>query len=80
MDSSWGAALWRQFGAAIDTLDRALVACPTSLWTECLWPNPPPPPLPPSFAEFWYVAHHALVGLDLHLAARAGCRYERVGG
>ncbi len=68
MEISWSTALWRQFGAAIDMLDNALVACPASLWTQRLWPNPPPPHFPPQFAEFWYVAFHALVWLDLYLS------------
>ena len=68
MEASWRTALWRQFGAAIDTLENALVACPDWLWTERLWPNPPPPWFPPSFAEFWYVTFHALVWLDLYLS------------
>lgn len=68
METSWSTALWRQFGAAIDVLERALVACPDSLWTQRLWPAPPPPPFPPRFAEFWYVAFHALVWLDLYLS------------
>jgi len=68
MESLWGAALWRQFGAAIDMLDDALAACPAALWTGRLWPNPPPPYFPPQFAEFWYVSFHSLVWLDLYLA------------
>ncbi len=60
--------MWRQVGAAIDVLDNALVACPASLWTQRLWPDPPPPPFPPPFAEFWYVAFHTLVWLDLYLS------------
>jgi len=68
MDPSWSTALWRQLGAAIDTLDDALVACPTPLWTRRLWPDPPARWFPPPFGEFWYVAFHALVWLDLYLA------------
>jgi len=68
VESLWSIALWRQFGAAIDTLDNALVACPASLWTERLWPNSPPPWFPPQFAEFWYVTFHTLVWLDLYLS------------
>ena len=68
METSWSTALWRQFGAAIDTLDHALVACPAALWTQRLWRDPPPPPFPPQFGEFWYVAYHALVWLDLYLS------------
>ncbi|GCE29956.1 hypothetical protein KDA_54400 [Dictyobacter alpinus] len=29
-------ALWRQFGAAIDMLEHALLACPAELWEEHL--------------------------------------------
>ena len=68
MDTSWSTALWRQFGAAIDILDNALVACPAALWQERIWPNPPEPPFPPQFGEFWYVGHHTLVWLDLYLS------------
>jgi hypothetical protein len=68
MDAAWRTALWRQVGAAIDTLDNALVACPAALWTRRLWPNPPAPHFPPQFAEFWYVAFHGLVWLDLYLS------------
>ena len=32
MDSLWTTALWQQFGAAIDMLDNAVIACPTTLW------------------------------------------------
>ena len=60
MDTSWRTALWRQFGAAIDMFDNALVACPAALWTQRLWRAPPPPEFPPQFAEFWYVSFHAL--------------------
>ena len=42
MDTAWRTALWRQFGAAIDMLDNALVACPASLWTQRLWRAPRP--------------------------------------
>ena len=68
MDSLWSTALWRQFGAAIDMLDNAVVACPDSLWQERLWRDPTPEEFPPQFAEFWYVTFHALVWLDLYLS------------
>jgi hypothetical protein len=60
-------ALWQQFGATIDMLENALLACPAALWKERLWRTPPPPEFPPQFAEFWYVTYHALVWLDLYL-------------
>ena len=68
METSWSTALWRQFGAAIDMLDNAVVACPSTLWTQRLWPAPPPPQFPPQFAEFWYISFHVLVWLDLYLS------------
>lgn len=67
-ESMWNTALWRQFGAAIDLLEKALFACPEALWTRRIWPTPPPSEFPPQFAEFWYVSYHALVWLDLYLA------------
>lgn len=67
METLWGSALWRQFGATIETLDHVLLACPEELWQERLWPSPPEPPFPPQFAEFWYVSYHTLVWLDLYL-------------
>ncbi len=67
MDSFWRAIVWAQFGAAIDMLDNALVACPDALWRQRLWRDPVDHPLPPGRAEFWYVAYHALFWLDLYL-------------
>jgi DinB superfamily len=68
METTLRTALWRQFGAAIEMLENALVACPTSLWKVRLWRDPLPPEFPPQFAEFWYVTFHALVWLDLYLS------------
>jgi hypothetical protein len=68
METTLRTALSRQFGAAIDMLEHALLACPTSLWKERLWSVPPPSEFPPQFAEFWYIAFHALVWLDLYLS------------
>jgi hypothetical protein len=64
MDTSWRAIIWLQFGAAIDMLDNALVACPDELWQARLWDDQP---LPRS-AEFWYIAYHSLFWLDLYLS------------
>lgn len=68
MESVFGTALWRQFGAALDMLDRAVTACPESLWTEKVWPETPPEWFPRCFAEFWYVVYHSLIWLDIYLA------------
>src|SRR5579863_4889441 len=73
MDSLLRTALWQQFGAAIDMLENALLACPSTLWHGRLWSNHPDDPLPPDFAEFWYITYHTLFWLDLYLT---GCREE----
>lgn len=64
MDSLWRAALWAQFGAAIDMLDNAVAACPDALWRSAVWHDPA---APAQRAEFWYVAYHALFWLDVYL-------------
>jgi uncharacterized damage-inducible protein DinB len=72
MESLLKTALWQQFGATIDMLENALLACPTSLWQERLWNDAPGHPLPswfpPEFAEFWHIAYHTLFWLDLYLS------------
>ena len=51
----WRAVLWQQFGAAIDMLENALVACPDELWSDRS-----------QRPEFWYVVYHTLFFLDLY--------------
>lgn len=68
METLLRTALWRQFGAAIDTLDAALAACPEALWTQRLWSAHTDDSLPPELGEFWYVTYHALFWLDLYLS------------
>ena len=70
MEILWSTALWRQFGAAIDMLENALVASPTSLWRERLWSDPLDNPQPP-YGEFWHIAYHTLYWLDLYLSSMA---------
>jgi hypothetical protein len=50
--------LRRQVGAAIETIERAIVACPDSLWDD----GSKPPEL------FWYGAYHPLFYLDCYLS------------
>lgn len=49
--------LWGQFGAAIDMLENAVVACPEDVWSD---PSRPP--------EFWYLVYHTLFFLDFYLS------------
>ena len=57
MDPTWRAIIWQQFGAAIDMLENALLACPDELWSDRSQP-----------LEFWYVVYHTLFWLDLYLS------------
>ncbi len=68
MDMTWNASVWRQFGATIDMLDNALHACPDELWQERLYNEHS---VQPEFAEFWYIAYHALFWLDFYLSDSA---------
>jgi len=56
MDAPWKEATWRQFGAAIDMIENALVACPDTLWGDRS-----------RRPEFWYLVYHTLFWLDLYL-------------
>lgn len=64
MDNIWRTGVWKQFGAAIDMLDNALLACPDDLWRQPVWSDSS---LPTERTAFWYVAYHALFWIDLYL-------------
>jgi len=59
VDPTWKAATWQQFGAAIDMLENAVVACPDELWGDRT-----------RQPEFWYLVFHTLFWLDLYLTGR----------
>lgn len=63
MDAALKKGVWQQFGAAIDMFDDAVSVCPGHLWTAVLWNDPDEP----RYGQFWYVAYHTLVWLDLYL-------------
>lgn len=60
METIWRAALWRQFGASMEALERAVVACPEGLWGDRS-----------RRPEFWYLVYHTLFFLDLYLSGSA---------
>lgn len=68
MDRNWQKIIWYQFGAAIDMLDNAIQACPDELWQARLYDERE---IEPEFAEFWYLAYHALFWLDFYLSETA---------
>ena len=57
METSWRGIVWHQFGAAIDMLETAMLACPDDVWRDRS-----------RQPEFWYVAYRALFFLDLYLS------------
>jgi hypothetical protein len=57
MNANWKTIIWQQFGAAIDMLENAMLACPDALWGDRS-----------QRPEFWYVAFHTLFFLDLYLS------------
>jgi hypothetical protein len=52
----WKSSVWQQFGAAIDMLRNAIVACPEELWSDRS-----------ERPELWYTVYHTLFWLDLYL-------------
>lgn len=57
MDTAFRTLLWQQFGAAIDMLENALLACPDTVWGDRS-----------KKPEFWYMVYHTLFWLDFHLS------------
>jgi DinB superfamily len=60
MDTTLKSILWSQFGAAIDTLENAMIACPDDLWGD-----------QKREPQFWYLVYHTLFWLDLYLSDSA---------
>jgi uncharacterized damage-inducible protein DinB len=67
MDPLWKTTLWQQFGATIDMLENALLACPSTHWNGRLWSASSDSSLPPEPAAFWSITYHTLFWLDLYL-------------
>jgi len=56
MDRAWREIIWNQFGAAIDTLESTIHACPDELWGDRS-----------QRPEYWYIVYHTLFFLDFYL-------------
>jgi uncharacterized damage-inducible protein DinB len=56
LEQQWKSAVWSQFGAAIDMLERALAAIPDEMLVDRR-----------QSPELWYVVYHTLFWLDLYL-------------
>jgi hypothetical protein len=57
MDTIWKTSLWQQFGASIDMLENAVLACPDEIWGDRS-----------EHPEYWYLVYHTLFWLDLYLS------------
>lgn len=57
LDTTWKQIIWRQFGAALDMIENAMVACHDTLWGDRS-----------RQPEFWYTVYHALFWLDCYLS------------
>src|SRR5579863_9770827 len=68
MDPLLRTALWQQFGATIDMLENALLACPDTHWHGRLWSDHSDHPVPPECAAFWNITYHTLFWLDFYLS------------
>jgi hypothetical protein len=53
MENALKTSLWKQFGATIEMLENAMLACPDKLWDTP--------------AQFWYNAYHCIFYLDYYL-------------
>ena len=58
--TQWNEVIWGQFGAAIDSLERAIVACPEEVWNDR--------PKEPGYWDYWYLVFHTLFWLDYYLS------------
>ena len=63
MDTWLKTSVWKQYGAALDTLEDALNLCPDALWTGVLWQDADDV----RYGQFWYLAYHTLSWTDLFL-------------
>jgi len=81
MDNFWKTTLWQQFGASIDMLENAILACPDNNWGDLekkpeFWRKSwllefregEPRLREARCQEFWYMAYHTLFFLDLYLS------------
>jgi hypothetical protein len=57
MYTNWKEMLWQQFGAAIQTLEKAIADCPEEIWSD-----------QESFHQYWYMAYHTLFFLDYYIS------------
>lgn len=67
MDDLTRTSLWKQFGAAIDTLHDTVMLCPDDLWTNQVWKDEDDA----RYGQYWFIVGHTLRWLDIYLAGGA---------
>lgn len=60
MEQKMKSILWQQFGAAIDSLGKAIDHCPETHWTD-----------DSKYYQIWYISFHTIFWLDYLLSAPA---------
>lgn len=65
MSTAWNQILWGQFGATLDMLENAILACPDELWSD---PSKKPAWVSNGVVGFWYLVYHTLFFVDLQLS------------
>ena len=65
VSTTWNAALWGEFGGAIDMLEGAMHACPEDVWSD---PSKRPEWVRNDVVGFWYLVYHTLFFLDYYLS------------
>lgn len=63
MDATLKTSIWKQYGAALDTLEDAIKLCPDDLWAATLWKDTEDA----RYGEFWFIVYHTLFWSDLYL-------------
>ena len=54
---NWKTIIWQQLGAAVESLENAIKACPEKVWGD-----------KPGSHEFWYITYHTLFFLDYYMS------------
>ena len=54
---NWKTIIWQQLGAAVESLENAIKACPEKVWGDKAGSH-----------EFWYITYHTLFFLDYYMS------------
>ena len=60
MINDWKKIIWQQLGAAVESLENAINACPEKVWSDRA-----------GYHEYWYMVYHTLFFLDYYMSESA---------